>query len=118
MKGLQALWHSIRFEVAGIRMRHWMLPKKSAQVRNHFETVALYVDTKDSIGKIRIPVAAPTSSGNGVELAVDEGNIGRSSRIPRGQTSYPEEQRHCGEENVVGTQFLRQSHRGGHNLSP
>jgi hypothetical protein len=64
-----------------------MFAEKSAQVRNHFEGVVSYVDTKNSIGDICIAVAAPTSSSDGVELAVDESNIGGSSRMSRGQTS-------------------------------
>src|SRR5450755_2044639 len=87
MKGFQSVWHSVRFEVSDIWMRHWMLLEKSAQVRNHFEGVLLYVDTKNSIGKIRIPVAAPTSSCKGVKLVVDESDIRGSIRISCWQTT-------------------------------
>src|ERR1700683_4862561 len=87
MKGFQSVGHSVRFEVSDIRMRHWMLPEKLAQVGNHLEGVALYVDTKNSIGKIRIPVTAPTSSCKGVKLIVDESDICGSIRISRGQTT-------------------------------
>src|ERR1700691_519320 len=69
MKGFQSVRHPVRFEVSDIRMRHWMLPEKSAQVRNHFEGMPLCVDTKNRIGEIRIPVAASTSSCKGVKLA-------------------------------------------------
>jgi hypothetical protein len=65
-------------------MRHWMVLEKSAQVRHHFERVALYVYAKNSVGKLRIAVAAPTSSRKGVELAVDESDISRSIRISGG----------------------------------
>src|ERR1700723_2983085 len=88
MKGFQSVWHPVGFEVIDIRMRHWMLPEKSAQVRNHFEGVVLYVDAKNSIGEIRISVAAPTSSCKGVKLAADERDIRSSSRISRGQTTH------------------------------
>src|SRR5271156_5970080 len=88
MKGFQRVRHAVRFEVSGIRMRHWMRPEKSAQVGNYFKGVALYVDTKNRIGKIRIPVAAPTSSCKGVKLAVDESDIRGSIRISRGQTPH------------------------------
>jgi hypothetical protein len=70
-------------------MCHWMLAEESAQVRNHLEGVAFDVDTKHSIRKIRIAVAAPTSSRKGVELAVDESDIRRSIRISRGQAGLP-----------------------------
>src|SRR5271170_200680 len=88
MKGFQSVRHAVRFEVSDIRMRHWMRPEKSAQVRNHFEAVALYVDSKNRIGKIRIPVAAPASSRNGVKLAVDESDIRGSIRISRRQATH------------------------------
>src|ERR1700692_2539533 len=68
-------------------MRHRMIPEKSAQVRNHFESVALYVDTENGIGKIRVPVAASASSCKGVKLAVDESDISRAVRISRGQAT-------------------------------
>src|SRR5271169_2009995 len=87
VKGFHAVWNSVRFEVSDIRMGHWILPKKLTQVRNHLETMAHYVDTKNSIGKIRIPVAAATASCKGVKLAVDERDISRAVCISRGQTT-------------------------------
>src|ERR1700722_13878427 len=87
MKGFQSVWHSVRFEIGDIRMCHWMLPKKSAQIRNHFEGVPLYVDTKNSIGKSRIPVTAPASSCDRVKLAIEESDIRGSVCISRGQTT-------------------------------
>src|ERR1700735_434174 len=88
MKRFQTVWHSVRFEITGIRMRHWMLLEKSAQVRNHFETVVLYVDAKNRIGKIRIPVAASASSRKRVKLAVDERDIRGTIRISRRQPTH------------------------------